>query len=145
MDKNFWTKAKQDLQRGYKDSFEHLKKFTGELTDEGKRKYKAFELKQKAHKQISELGGLAYELLATGSSVDSSAKVKAAMDKIVKIQEQIAKIEAEAPKKKPAKKKAAVKKKKAAKKAFGALICCLKKKSTRTATMRKVGTVRKKT
>ncbi len=133
MAKVFWDKVRGDIQKGYKDSVSFLKEKTEEITEESKKKYKIYEHKHKAHKQISELGALAYELINSGSSVDKSAKVKATVEKIKKIEEQIKRLEAQATraagkKRSPAKKKAAARKKTAAKKKPGAKKKTAKKK-----------------
>lgn len=134
MAKDFWSKVRGDIQKGYKESVSFLKAKTGEITEESKKKYKIYEHKHKAHKQISELGALAYEIVDSGGSVDKSAKVKATVEKIRKIEEQIDQLEAQAKKTKtkkkaPAKKKVAARKKTAAKKKLGT-----KKKTAREKT-----------
>ncbi|HEB02868.1 MAG TPA: hypothetical protein ENI12_06515 [Nitrospirae bacterium] len=121
MAKDFWSKVSGDIQKGYKESVSFLKAKTEIITEESKKKYKIYEHKHKAHKQIAELGALAYEIFNSGGSVDSSAKVKATVEKIKKIEEQIKQLEAQATrtagkKKSPAKKKIAARKKTAAKK-----------------------------
>ena len=118
MAKEFWDKVRGDIQKGYKDSLSFLKTKTEEITEESKKKYKIYEHKHKAHKQIAELGATVYEIVNSGGSVDSSAKVKATVEKIRKIEELIGQLEALAAKKpaKPTKKKAITKKKAAVKK-----------------------------
>ncbi len=134
MAKDLWSKVRGDIQKGYKESVSFLKAKTGEITEESKKKYKIYEHKHKAHKQISELGALAYEIFNSGGSLDKSAKVKATVEKIKKIEEQINQLEAQATRtagkrKSPAKKKIAARKKTAAKKKSGA-----KKKTARKKT-----------
>ncbi len=124
MAKEFWGKVRGDIQKGYKDSLSFLKSKTEELTEESKKKYKIYEHKHKAHKQIAELGAKVYEIVNTGGSVDNSRIVKDTVEKIKKIEELIDKLEALAKKKsakstkptKPTKKKAIAKKKAAVKK-----------------------------
>ncbi len=124
MAKDFWSKVRSDIQKGYKESVSFLKTKTEIITEESKKKYKIYEHKHKAHKQISELGALTYEILNSGGSVDKSAKVKATVERIKKIEELINQLEAQATrtagkKKSPAKKKIAARKKTAAKKKTG--------------------------
>ena len=109
MAREFWDKVRGDIQKGYKESLGFLKSKTEELTEEGKKKYKVYEHKHKAHKQIAELGAMVYEIINKGGSVDKSDKVWASVEKIRKIEEQIDRLEAQA-QKKPAKKKATSKK-----------------------------------
>ncbi len=121
MAKEFWDKVRGDIQKGYKDSLSFLKSKSEEVAEESKKKYKIYEHKHKAHKQISELGATVYEIVNSGGSVDSSKKVKDTVEKIRKIEEQIGQLEAQARKKpakpaKPTKKKAVTKKKAAARK-----------------------------
>jgi hypothetical protein len=120
MASEFWDKVRKDFHKGYKEGLDFLKVKTTELTVEGKRKYNVYEHKHKAHKEMAELGAMVYEIVTTGGKVDGSAKVRAAVDRIGKIEEQIAKLESGAPKKKTAKKKAPAKKKAASRKKTGA-------------------------
>jgi polyhydroxyalkanoate synthesis regulator phasin len=115
MAKDFWGKVRGDIQKGYKDSLSFLKSKTGEITEESKKKYKIYEHKHKAHKQIAELGATVYEIVNSNGSVDKNKKVKETVEKIKKLEEQIEKLEAQATKK-PTKKKAVTKKKAAARK-----------------------------
>jgi uncharacterized protein Yka (UPF0111/DUF47 family) len=116
MAKDFWGKVKSDMQKGYKGSLEYLKAKTEEITEESKKKYKVYEHKHKAHKQIAELGAKVYEIVNTGASLDGDDQVLAIVQKIKKIEAQIEKIETEGvkattKKKTAAKKKTAVRKK----------------------------------
>jgi hypothetical protein len=52
----------------------HHKKKTGEITEEGKRKYEIIMLKSKAHRSISELGAKVYDLMRTKAETPPSTK-----------------------------------------------------------------------
>ena len=86
MANDFWNKVRGDIQKGYKDSVDFLKVKTEVITEESKKKYKIYEHKHKAHKQISELGALTYEIINSGGSLDKNAKIKDIADKINKIE-----------------------------------------------------------
>ena len=108
---NFWQKVQKDMQKvqkdvqkGVKESFTVIKKKAESLTDEGKKKYKIFDLKSTVHKHMANLGGMVYTMSGTKKNPLQDAKVKAEIGKIKKIEDQISNIEA------PAKKKAAKKK-----------------------------------
>jgi len=94
-----------------------------ELSDEGKKQYKIFDMTVKIRDHVNDLGDIAYTVLKSGKSLDESKKIKAAFARIEKLEWQLDKIEGNpkvktATPKKPAKKaKPAVKKSvKAAKK-----------------------------
>jgi hypothetical protein len=122
---NFWQKVQKDMQKvqkdvqkGVRESFTVIRKKAEYLTDEGKKKYKVFDLKSKVHKHMSNLGGLVYTMSGTQKNPLQDAKVKAEIEKIKKLEDQITKLETAPVKKKTAKKKAAKKtaRKKTAKK-----------------------------
>lgn len=117
---NFWQKVQKDMQKvqkdvqkSVKDSFTVIRKKAESLTEEGKKKYKVFDLKSNVHKHMANLGGMVYTMSGTKKNPLLDAKVKAEIGKIKKIEEQITNIEAVPVKKKAAKKKTA---RKAAKK-----------------------------
>lgn len=108
---NFWEKVRKDLQEGIKEGIEVVKegavivrKKAEELTDEGKRQYKIFDLKAKVQKEIAELGGKVYELSSKLKNPMLDGKVKAITARIKKLEVQITKLEG-----KPKAKKAPVK------------------------------------
>ena len=90
-----------------------------ELSAEGKRQYKIFNLNLKIQDQINELGGMTYAVLESGESLDEDKKIKAAFAKIKKIEWQLNKIGGKRIKavsaKKPAKKGKVITKKAATK------------------------------
>lgn len=117
---NFWEKIRKDIEKGVKDiekgmkdGIKTIRKEAEVLAVEGKKKYKAFELKSTLHKQMADLGELVYSAKASAGNPLNSNKVKAAIAKIKKTEGQIQKLQSA---KKKAKKKVAAKKKAAAKK-----------------------------
>ncbi len=97
---NFWEKVKGDLQKGLEegityvmDSASVVRKKAEELTEEGKRRYRLYELKTKVQKEISELGGKVYELSGRVSNPMLDSKVKAIKARIKKLESEIIKIE----------------------------------------------------
>ena len=97
---NFWIKVRDDLQKGVgggiaivKEGASVVKKKAEELTEEGKRRYQLYELKTKVHREISELGGMVYELSAKVKNPMLNNKVKAIKASIKKLEMQIQKIE----------------------------------------------------
>ncbi|MCK4815395.1 hypothetical protein KA005_06465 [bacterium] len=106
---DFWEKLQSDVSKGLKDGIHTLKEKAELLTDEGKKKYKAYDLKSKMHKHLAELGATVYSMHNQGKKPLASTKAKGLIEKIAKLEEQIAKLEGKSAKKKAAKK--AVKKK----------------------------------
>lgn len=93
---SFWEKVSKDVQESLKEGLTVLKQKTGELTEEGKRKYKVFDLKHKVHKEMAELGALVYGLSGSGSNPMGDASVQSAIDHIKALEEQITEIEEQA-------------------------------------------------
>jgi uncharacterized protein YlxW (UPF0749 family) len=97
---DFWQKVKKDLQKEIKASIAFIrestavvKKKTEELTEEGKKQYKIFELKTKVQKEITELGGRVYDLSSRIKNPMLDTKVKAILARIKKLESQVAKLE----------------------------------------------------
>lgn len=95
-----WQKLKKDMQKGIKEGIEvvkegaiFVKKKAGELTEEGKRQYKIFELKTKVQKEIAELGGKVYDLSSKIKNPMLDKKVKAIVARVKKLEAQIIKLE----------------------------------------------------
>ncbi len=104
---DFWEKIKRDVQKGFREGLAVIregavavKEKAEALTGEGKRQYKLFEIKTKVQKEISELGGRVYGLLAAEKEVTSDRRVKSSVTKIKKLETQITKLEG-SPAKKP--------------------------------------------
>ena len=121
-------KIKKDVKKGLEEGIAAVMQGANvvsvkmnELSKEGKRQYKMFNLHVKIKDQMNELGGIAYAVLDSGKSLDEDKKIKAAFTKIKKLEWQLSKIEGgpkvkTAAPQKPAKKTA---KKTAAKKVKG--------------------------
>jgi len=97
---DFRERVKKDLQRRIKggigivkEGVTIVKAKAGELTKEGKKRLKLFELKTKVRREISELGGKVYDLSAKPKNPLLDSKVKAIIARIRKLEVQIAKIE----------------------------------------------------
>ena len=97
---NFWDKVKNDLQKGVEEGIAIVRegasvvwKKTEELTDEGKRRYRVFDLKTRVQKEISELGGRVYELSGKAANPMRDSKVKAVRSRIEKLEAEILKLE----------------------------------------------------
>ena len=101
---DFWEKLQSDVSKGLKDGIHTLKEKAELLTDEGKKKYKAYDLKSKMHKHLSELGATVYSMHNQGKKPLASTKAKGLIDKIAKLEEQITKVEGKGAKKKAANK-----------------------------------------
>ncbi|MEW6417667.1 MAG: hypothetical protein AB1480_06055 [Nitrospirota bacterium] len=97
---DFWEKVKKDLQKEIKagiafikEGAATMKKKTEELTEEGKRQYKIFELKIKVQKEIAELGGKVYDLSSKIKNPMLDKKVKAIVARVKRLEAQILKLE----------------------------------------------------
>jgi len=118
---DFWESVKKDLQKGIKEGLDFLKEGAAvvkvkaeELTDEGRKRYKIYELKAKVQKEIADLGGRVYDLSSKNKTPMQDKRVKAIMTRVKKIETRIAKLEGKQvkatkkttikPKKKPKKK-----------------------------------------
>jgi hypothetical protein len=130
---SFWQKVKTDVEKGVTGGLAFMRGTAEKLTEEGKRWYRAFELKNAVHRQVSDLGGLVYELSRKSKNVMADPKVKAAIEKIRKMEEKILHLE-RAPKKKALSGKKKVAKKVAAKKKSAKKKTTAKKKTAKATT-----------
>ena len=118
-----FDKIKKDVKKGIEEGIAAVKEGAGvvsdkmgELTTEGKRQYKMFDLKSKIQSQMTVLGGRAYDVLDGKKNPAADSTVKAVFVKIKKLEAQLGKLEgrketkAAAPKKPVAKAKATPKK-----------------------------------
>jgi hypothetical protein len=118
-----FDKIKKDVTKGIEEGIAVVKEGAsivsgkmGELTAEGKRQYKMFDLKAKIQSQMTELGGRAYDVLDSKKSPAMDSKIKTVFGKIKKLEEQLRKLEggkaakAAVPKKSAAKAEATPKK-----------------------------------
>ena len=110
---DFWEKVKNDIQKGIKEGIGIVKEGAivvrakaGELTEEGKKRLKVFELKTKVERDLSELGGKVYALSAKGKNPLLDSKVNAVITRVKKAEARIAVLEG----KKAARRKTAGKK-----------------------------------
>ncbi|MCE5209932.1 MAG: hypothetical protein LLG40_00035 [Deltaproteobacteria bacterium] len=97
---NLFDKIKVNLKKGMEEGLAVLKEGANvvsvkmnELSDEGQRQYKMFNLTLKIQDQIKELGGMTYAALDGMKSVDEDKKIKAAYNKIKKLEWQLNKLE----------------------------------------------------
>ena len=118
-----FDKIKKDVKKGIEEGITVIKEGAsvvsekmGELTAEGKRQYRVYDLKAKIQGQMTVLGGRVYDVLGSKKSPSADSKVKEVFVKIKKLEEQLRKFEggketkAAAPKKPAAKAKATPKK-----------------------------------
>jgi hypothetical protein len=105
----FWEKIKKDVQKGFREGITVIRERAEELTEEGRKKYRLFELKNKVHKEMSDLGGAVYEARKKTRNPMVDSKVKAIVDRIARLEDQLDKLEGKA--KKAARKKTVAKKK----------------------------------
>ena len=111
----FWENVKRDVQKGFKEGLAVIKVKAGQLTTEGKRQLSLFDLKNKVHKEMADLGGEVYGLSAKVENPLKEDKIKKRLDRIRKLEDQITSLEKKTAKKATTKKKV-IKKKTAAKK-----------------------------
>ena len=111
-----FDKIKKDVKKGIEEGIAVVKEGAsivsgkvGELTAEGKRQYKMFDLKARIQTQMTELGGRAYDVLDSKKSPAADSRVKAAFGKIKKLEEQLRRLEGGKAKKATAPKKPAPK------------------------------------
>ena len=121
---SLFDKIKKDVKKGIEEGIAAVKQGANvvsekmsELTAEGKRQYKIFDLKSKIQSQMTELGGRTYDVLNGQQSPAADNKIKSAFVKIKKLEQQLRKLEggketkAATPRKPAAKTKATAKKK----------------------------------
>ncbi len=137
---SFWDKIQEDLKKNFQEGLEIFREGSsvvtdtlGKFTDEGKKKYKVFNLNMKVQEDFAKLGGAIYDLIEKKSKNPLANKqVKSIIARINKMENQITSFDAKDTKKTPKKKV-----KKTAKKTV--------KKSTAKKTVRKRSTAKKQT
>ncbi len=99
---DFWEKVKKDIQKGIQEGIGKVregvvafKEKAEELTEEGKRRLKIFELKAKVQREFAELGGRVYDLSSKVKNPMIHNKIKTVIARIKKLEMQIAKLEDE--------------------------------------------------
>lgn len=97
---SFWEKVKKDMRKGIKEGIHIVKEGAivvrekaEELTVEGKKRYRIFDLKTKVQKEITELGGKVYDLIPKVKNPILNSKVKVVVSRIKKLEAQITKLE----------------------------------------------------
>ncbi|MEK7846383.1 MAG: hypothetical protein AAB257_05415 [Nitrospinota bacterium] len=97
---SFWESVKKNLRKGIKEGIEVVKggavvvkKKAGELSEEGKRRYRIYELHRKVHKEMAELGGVVYDLSLKVENPILSGNVKEIIVRIKNLEEKIKKLE----------------------------------------------------
>jgi hypothetical protein len=97
---SLFDKIKKDVKKGIEEGIAVVKEGAsvvsekmGELTEEGKRQYKMFDLKAKMQSQMTVLGGRAYDVLDSKKNPGADDKVKTIFAKIKKLEEQLRKLE----------------------------------------------------
>lgn len=114
---SFWEDVRKDLQKSWKEGLAAVrvgatavKVKAEELTDEGKRRYHAYELKTRVEKEIADLGGHVYDISGSRRNPLLDPKVKAIIGRIRRLQNQLVKLESGS-EKKPARRRKPTKKK----------------------------------
>lgn len=113
----FWENVKRDVKKGFKEGLAVIKIKAEQLTTEGKRQFSLFDLKNKVHKEMADLGGEVYGLSAKVENPLKEDKIKKRLDRIRKLEDQITSLEKKKAKKAATKKKVIRKKTAASKKA----------------------------
>ena len=121
---DFWEEVKRDVQKGLKEGVTMMKagasiaaKKVNELTREGRKQLRAFDLKSRVHGEMAELGARIYELSREGGIALKDSKTLKLIERIQKLEARIASMKED---EKPVAKKtsAAAKKKKTAGRPF---------------------------
>jgi len=96
----FWDNVKKDIQKGFKEGMAFVKEGATvvmekaeALTEEGKKRYKIFEIKTKVQQEFTELGGKVYDLSSKRKNPLLDSKVKANISRIRKLELKIDKLE----------------------------------------------------
>jgi hypothetical protein len=94
-----FDKIRKDMKKGWEEGIAAVMQGTNvvsvkmnELSEEGKRQYKMFNLHVKIKDQMNDLGCIAYAVLESGKSLDEDKKIKAAYYKIKKLEWQLSKL-----------------------------------------------------
>ncbi|MEJ2695168.1 MAG: hypothetical protein P8013_00820 [Candidatus Sulfobium sp.] len=97
---SFWDDVRKDLEKSWKEGLAAVKVGAAavkvkaeELTEEGKKRYRIYELKTKVEKEISDLGGRVYDISGSRRNPLLDDKVKAAIGRIRKLENSVKKLE----------------------------------------------------
>jgi hypothetical protein len=104
---SFWDKIQDDLKKNLQEGLEIFKEGSsvvtdtlGKFTEEGKKKYKVFNLNMKVQEDFAKLGGEIYDLIEKKSKNPlGNKKVKSIIAKINKMEKQITAIDSKDTKK----------------------------------------------
>ncbi len=97
----FWDKLKEDLKLGVEEGkaalisgAEKVKEKASELSDEGRKRYKIFSLKNLVKDEMAELGARVYALVLENPDFTPDAFVNTNVAKIKKLEAEIKELEA---------------------------------------------------
>ena len=104
---NFWDKIHNDMKKNIKEGLEFIKEgstaeyqLLEKLTEEGKKKYKIFNLNMKVQEEFAKLGGQVYDLTTKKSKNPlGNRKVNSIISKINKLETQITRLKKKSVKK----------------------------------------------
>jgi hypothetical protein len=104
---NFWDKIQKDMKKNIKEGLEFMKEGSTavsqrleKLTEEGKTKYKIFNLNMKVQEEFAKLGGQVYDLTTKKSKNPlGNRKVNSIISKINKLETQITRLKKKSVKK----------------------------------------------
>lgn len=95
----FWDDVKKDFQRSLKEGVHLLKEKATvmkekaeELTEEGKKRYKIFDIQMRIQKEMGELGGRIYDLSSKSGNPLLDKKAKTLIARIKKLEAQVIKL-----------------------------------------------------
>jgi hypothetical protein len=95
----FWDEVKKDFQRSLKEGVHLLKEKATvvkekaeELTEEGKKRYKIFDIQMRIQKEVGELGGRVYDLSSKSGNPLLDKKIKTLIARINKLEIQVTKL-----------------------------------------------------
>jgi hypothetical protein len=96
---DFWDSIKKDFQKSLRESVHLLKEKATvmkekaeELTEEGKRRYKIFDIQMRIQTEMGELGGRIYDLSSKSGNPLLDKKVKTLIARIKKLETHIIKL-----------------------------------------------------
>lgn len=109
---SFWEKIQKDIKKNLKEGIDLFKERSSTvtkklewLTEEGKKRYKLFNLNMKVQEEFAHLGGHIYDLVSKDAKNPiENKKVQSIMKKIKRLETQINRLESKKTKKKPVKK-----------------------------------------
>jgi hypothetical protein len=95
----FWESVKKDFQQSLREGVHLLKEKATvmkekaeELTEEGKKRYKIFDIQMRIQKEVGELGGRVYDLSSKSGNPLLDKKVKTLIARIKKLEMRVKKL-----------------------------------------------------